>query len=211
MDGSVICFLDNDVLLKLSAFGLLDEAIVALLLKPENLYVLSTAQHVFRKNRKVSAKYNESIRDRAIEFVKTCNGVIPEESTEFTVLERFLDVGEATLIAATRREVSSFVLMTGDKRCLQVLAARSEISEAYGRLQGRVICLEQVLLLLIRRSGFDWVKVRVVPMRDCDAALQACFGSGGLAIEENVILALEGYIEALRRYAPGLLADLSGF
>jgi hypothetical protein len=210
MDGSIICFFDNDVLLKLSAFGLLDEAIAALFVNPENLYVLSTAQHVFRKNRKVSAKYNESIRDRAIEFVKTCNRVIPEESPEFTVLGRILDVGEATLIAATR-DVPSFVLMTGDKRCLKALVANSEISEAHKRLQGRVICLEQVLLLLIRRSGFDWVKARVVPMRDYDTALKACFGSGELAIEENVVAALEGYIEALRQAAPGLLADLSGF
>jgi hypothetical protein len=36
-------------------------------------------------------------------------------------------------------------------------------------------------------------------------------GRGGWRIEENVIVALEGYIEALRRDAPGLLADLSGF
>jgi hypothetical protein len=210
MDGSVICFFDNDVLLKLSAFGLLDEALAALFFNPENLYVLSTARYVFRQNRKVSAKYDELIRDRAIEFVKSCQMVIPQESDEFKVLERFLDVGEATLIAATR-DVPSFVLMTGDKRCLQSLAVRSEISEAYERLQGRVICLEQVLLLLIRRSGFDWVKARVLPMRDCDQSLKACFGSGTLAIEENVVAALEGYIEALRQAAPGLLADLSGF
>jgi hypothetical protein len=50
MTGSVLCFLDNDVLLKLSAFGVLDESIAALLLNPDNLYVLSSAEYVFRKN-----------------------------------------------------------------------------------------------------------------------------------------------------------------
>jgi hypothetical protein len=88
MDGSVICFFDNDVLLKLSAFGLLDEAIAALFLNPENLYALSTARYVFGQNRKVSAKYDELIRDRAISFVKNCQLVIPQESDEFKVLER---------------------------------------------------------------------------------------------------------------------------
>ncbi len=210
MAGSVIGFLDNDVLLKLSAFGLLDEAIAVLLLNPENLYVLSTAQHVFRQNRKVSAKYDESIRDRAIAFVKTCQMVTPEVSDEFTVLERLLDVGEATLIAATRG-VASFVLMTGDKRCLQVLAVQTDLAEVSERLQGRVICLEQVILRLIQRSGFDWVKARVVPMMACDMALQACFGSGELATEKNVVVALEGYIATLRQDAPGLLADLEQF
>jgi hypothetical protein len=48
-------------------------------------------------------------------------------------------------------------------------------------------------------------------MRDCDASLQACFGSGGLAIEENFVAALGGYVEALRLEAPRLLADMSWF
>jgi hypothetical protein len=206
----VICFLDNDILLKLSAVDLLDESIAALGFNPEDLRVLDTARHVFRRNRKVSTKYSEVVRDRAIEFVKTCQTIVPEATGEFIVLNRLLDVGEATLVAATR-EVLPFVLMTGDKRCLQVLAAQVELAEVRERLQGRVICLEQVILRLIQRSGFDWVKARVVPMMACDTALQACFGSGELATETNVVEALEAYIVALRQDAPGLLADMGQF
>jgi hypothetical protein len=206
----VICFLDNDILLKLSAVDLLDESIAALGFNPEDLRVLDTARHVFRRNRKVSTKYSEVVRDRAIEFVKTCQTIVPEVTGEFIVLNRLLDVGEATLVAATC-EVLPFVLMTGDKRCLQVLAAQAELAEVRQRLQGRVICLEQVILRLIQRSGFDWVKARVVPMMACDMALQACFGSGALATETNVVEALEGYIATLRQDAPGLLADLEQF
>jgi hypothetical protein len=206
----VICFLDNDILLKLSAVDLLDESIAALGFNPEDLRVLDTARHVFRRNRKVSTKYSEVVRDRAIEFVKTCQTIVPEVTGEFIVLNRLLDVGEATLVAATC-EVLPFVLMTGDKRCLQVLAAQAELAEVRQRLQGRVICLEQVILRLIQRSGFDWVKARVVPMMACDMALRACFGSGALATETNVVEALEGYIATLRQDAPGLLADLEQF
>jgi hypothetical protein len=206
----VICFLDNDILLKLSAVDLLDESIAALGFNPEDLRVLDTARHVFRHNRKVSTKYSEVVRNRAMEFVKTCQTIVPEATGEFIVLNRLLDVGEATLVAATC-EVLPFVLMTGDKRCLQVLAAQVELAEVRERLQGRVICLEQVMLRLIQRSGFDWVKARVVPMMACDMALQACFGSGELATETNVVEALEAYIAALRQDAPGLLADMGQF
>jgi hypothetical protein len=210
MAASVICFLDNDILLKLSAFELLDEAIGVLNIRPEDFRVLDTARHVFRRNRKVSVKYSEIIRERAIEFVKTCQTVVPEVTDEFAVLNRLLDVGEATLVAATR-DVSPFVLMTGDKRCLQVLATTAEISEVTARLQGRVVCLEQVMLLLIQRSSFEVVKQRVLLSWEVDTAIKACFGSGELAVEKHVIEALEGYIEALRQDAPGLLADMGQF
>jgi hypothetical protein len=78
-------------------------------------------------------------------------------------------------------------------------------------LAGRVICFEQMVLLLIRRLGFERVKAQVVPMRECDTALRVCFGSGERATEENVVMALSGYIEDLRGQAPGLLADMGWF
>jgi hypothetical protein len=68
-----------------------------------------------------------------------------------------------------------------------------------------------VILVLIQLLGFEVVKARVVPMRDCDKSLKACFGSGELATEKNVVEALEGYIAALRQSAPGLLADMGQF
>ena len=207
---SVIYFLDNDVILKLSAFDLLDATIAALKISPENLRVLNTARFVFQGNRKVSQNYSEVIRKRAIDFVKGCQTVNPVASPEFVVLERMLDVGEATLVAATR-QISPFVLMTGDKRCLQALATQVELAEDAERLRDRVICLEHVILLLIQRMGFEMVKMRVLPEIACDTSLKACFGSGEKAIEENVVLALEGYITALNKLAIGLLADLSKF
>ncbi len=207
---SVIYFLDNDIILKLSAFDLLDATIEVLKTSPENLRVLGTARYVFQKNSTVSKKYSEVIRERAIDFVKGCVRVNPVTSPDFSVLEPILDVGEATLVAATR-EVSPFILMTGDKRCLQTLTTQVELGEVAERLWGRVICFEQVILLLIRQQGFETIKQHVLPMLDCDMSLKACFGSGGKAIEENVVLTLEGYVVALEKSAIGLLADLSKF
>jgi hypothetical protein len=210
MAASVICFLDNDILLKLSAFELLDEAIADLQVSPENLRVLDSAEFVFRGNRTVSQGYSQEVRERAIAFVKNCPTVNATASDEFIVLSGLVDVGEATLIAATQNE-SSFMLLTGDKRCLVTLVMREELAEVRARLQGRVICLEQMILLLIRRLGFEAVRTKVVPVMACDTAITACFGSGELATEANVVMALEGYITDLKRDAEGLLADLSKF
>jgi hypothetical protein len=123
-------------------------------------------------------------------------------------LEQFrneIHVGEQQLILATR-STPDFLLMTGDKVCMRALPQLK--AEIYGRLAGRVICFEQVVLLLIQRLGFEWVREQVLPMVGCDVALRACFGSGERATEKNLVLALEGYIRDLWRLAPGLLADL---
>lgn len=159
---SVIYFLDNDIILKLSTFDLLDATIATLKVNPENLRVLDTARFVFQGNRKVSEKYSEVIRRRAINFVEGCQTVNPVDSSEFILLRQMLDVGEATLVATTC-DVSPFVLLTGDKRFLKALATHLGLAEVAERLRGRVICLESVILLLIQHMGFEIVKMRVLP------------------------------------------------
>ena len=165
---------------------------------------------MFQRNSTVSKKYSNVTRERAIDFVKGCQTVKPVASPEFIVLDQMLDVGEAALLAATC-EVSPFIFMTGDKRCLRDLAKKVELAEVAERLRGRVICLEQVILLLIRQQGVETIKQQVLPMLDCDTSLKACFGSGEKAIEQNVVEALEGYVTDLDKSSVGLLADLSKF
>lgn len=158
-------------------------------------------------------QYSKVAREEAIVFAKKCHQVQTDRaSDEFIALSqlRALDVGEATLLTATKG-MGAFVLMTGDKRCLTALADGSGIDEIQERLKGRVICLEQVILLLIRRSRFEFIKQQVLSSLEIDKAIGACFGSGELATETNVVLALEGYIEDLKQDAPGLLADISQF
>ena len=106
MAVSVICFWDNDILLKLSAFALLDEAIAALQINPEDLRVLDSAEFVFRGSRTINQGYAQAVRERAIAFVKSCQTVSATANNEFTLLSGLVDVGEAALIAATQNEAS---------------------------------------------------------------------------------------------------------
>jgi hypothetical protein len=200
------CFLDNDIVIKLSAFDLFDEAIAVLNLDWTQLQVISTAQYTFR-GKSYIAQYSEPVCQKAIAITQKCQKVMVENSLEAELLNGFagIDIGEAALIVATRSQ-TDFLLLSGDKNCITQLAAIPE--QIYKRLCGRVICLEQLILKLIEVKGFVFVCDRVLPMVSCDKSLQICFGYSSSASEENVIVGLNSYINDIRQQAPNLLANL---
>lgn len=220
-----LVFLDNDVILKLVVCNLFWEAVASLELSPTDLWVLETAKHVFRKNSWAKKKYPEGILDRAISIVEGCTQIKREDSfdEELQALEiDGIDPGEGLLIAATKK-AEEFYLATGDKQCLIALASAGvpreryshypgntapSLSEIRKRLSGRVVCFEQLLKKSIEDREFDDVLAKVLPGREYDGSLKAIFGSGWQATQENVLQALNGYIEDLRSQTDDLLADL---
>ena len=119
-----------------------------------------------------------------------------------------IDAGESVLIAAAYGSASK-ILFTGDKRAIKALANHPSIEKLRSGLVGKLICVEQAVLMLIDRHGFEPVRSNIVATlqvnSDLDTALRACFGSGMLATEENVISALESYVTELREIADCLL------
>ncbi len=212
-----VCFLDNDITLKLVACSLFSEAISSLGLDEADLRVLPDAKYVFRKSKKVKEKnHPPDIIENAILIVDRCPKiplVVPSEELQEIRIEELaqlevdgIDSGERLLISATRF-FESFYVTTGDKRWTTALTNAPQLAEIRERLIGRVICFEQLILKLIETQGFDEVLARVLPARYCDTALRAAFGSGEKCTEENVKLALQGYIEHLQQETKGLLAN----
>jgi hypothetical protein len=200
----VISFIDNDALLKLTACDLFWDAIKLLDVQPNNIRVLASAEFVFRGNR-IKQQYSETARTKAVALVSSFAKVEADYTNPFFSLNApGLDVGELTLIHAAIAE-PSFYLATGDKRCLRALISTPEMDTARRKLNGRVVCVEQLIAELIAVKGFEAVKQKIFPVRDCDTALKVAFGSGDLAQEDNVLLALEQYIQELRRDCPDLL------
>ncbi len=76
------------------------------------------------------------------------------------------------------------------------------------RLAGKLVCLEQLILKVINNEGFNVTLAKIVPAREYDKALKAIFGSGERCTQDNVLMALEAYIQDLRDNAQGLLADI---
>ena len=60
----------------------------------------------------------------------------------------------------------------------------------------------------MQHFGFFDVRDKVVPVRACDTALSAAFGSGWEATETNVLAALDSYIDELRSLPIDLPAHL---
>jgi hypothetical protein len=204
----MVCFLDNDVILKLTACDLFWEAIATLNVTPADLRVLDTARPVFQNSANVKSRYPEEIRNAAIAIVRQCQKVSIVKNETFKALQQIddIDQGEATLISALPPE-SPFWLITGDKRCLCAIAHHPQLNSVRQKLKGRVICLEQLILKLLNTHSFDFVLAKILPARDYDTALKSCFGSGTEATPENVTQALKAYIADLRQNSGELLAD----
>jgi hypothetical protein len=206
----MVYFLDNDVIRKLITYKMLDEALDCLEIDRSDIRVLESARFVFG-SKKMQEKYSEEILLSAIEFVKSCATISAQDNDEYRLLEKQakkdIDRGEATLIAATFKESAS-LLATGDKRCLKALASIECLDFIHKELQGRVICLEQIIWKLIRMQGFDWVLERVVLNLDCDSTLRAAFGSSSNSQQETVLQTLDIYIKDLQTTSLGLLSNL---
>lgn len=198
------CFLDNDIILKLSAFDVFEEAIASLDLDWQQLRVMDTAYYVFQGNRQIVAKYSEEIRQRAIAVTQRCEAIAIDASDEFLLLRDFIDIGEASLIAATGKE-DTFFFTTGDKRCLEALANNPSLSAVHDRLCGRTICLEQLIYRLIMSQGFEVIQKKIVSAYDCDRAIKNIFGVSTFADESTVITNLQSYINDLQLRSRGLL------
>jgi len=201
-----VCFVDNDVILKLVACNLFWEAVGVLGLTSDDLRVRTTTKFYFRKKPK---KYPQAVREQAIAVVEQCQLFDdPPINEALQILQQIegIDPGEAVLIIAAQTE-PSFYLMTGDKRCLEALATAPQLVEVRQRLKSRVVCLEQLILRLIETQDFDKILTLVLPAREYDTALKAVFGSGEMAIRDTVMLALKGYIQDLRSKTEGLLVD----
>lgn len=206
----MLLFLDNDVIIKLAASNLFWDATTCLGFQPTDLRVLGTAAWVFKNNKRLAKIYPQSIRDSAISIVKQCQtaNIASHQNLEILTKIEGIDPGEATLIVAATIQDSSCYLATGDKRCLMALSAAPELANIRLRLNGRIICLEQVIKNLINTRGFQYVLSQVITAREYDKSLKAIFGSGKDSTPDNVAIALEGYIQELRKNAPGLLAEI---
>lgn len=99
----------------------------------------------------------------------------------------------------------NFYIATGDKKCMRALIKCPELQATKYKFMGRFICLEQLIVKLIEAKGFDLVREKITPMKDCDKVLQVAFGSGLRSTESNSLLVLNNYIDEINQGCPNLL------
>ena len=210
-------FVDNDVLIKLSAFDLL-HAIV----HPDcaagcqaRAGVLGAAPFVVRKRlgKRVAGDPSEALsRFEAFMAEARLLEPSPEELETSVNLEEAalrlgaeLDAGESQLCAISLHRGLPLVL-TGDKRAIE--AAERLLSEVPDliRLTARLACLEQAAVLAVHRLGALEVRRRVVAQPEMDRALSICFSYTNPYVPDDFYpTGLKSYIEDVRKSAPTVL------
>ncbi|MCW3058274.1 MAG: hypothetical protein JWQ02_95 [Capsulimonas sp.] len=174
----------------LAAFDLIEEALDAVQVTASEALVLPSAQY---KIPTLVRKYGADAVERALSFVKTA-AKISHTPTYFEAVSRVavdgIDAGELLLLAESL-DHPVILLATGDKRFLKAFANSETHADARDHLRRNVVCLEYVIRLIITRHGFEYVRDRIVPERECNTSMKTVFGSGRLATLENVLASLE--------------------
>lgn len=178
----MICFADNDIILKLAEFDLLEEALQALGILRSEVRVLTSARYYLQRRlekhkRKSDKQHTEAGLTRALNFVlsvKSLHDQPDEVEHELLLKIENIDEGEAVLFASTKH-LEDFIIATGDKRALVAICKEPSCKIIYERIKKRVICLEQMILKLISTLGFETVKAKILPCVQCDTALRMAF------------------------------------
>jgi hypothetical protein len=206
----VIAFVDNDIIVKLAALDLCDEAFRALGLRDGDIQVLPTAKfrlYVAKNREKGILRWGAETHGRIRAFLSQVGETpgSPDRDDEQSLANILgVDAGEAILFSAASR-IPDSRMVTGDKRSIAALASEPKCKELVQKLAGRVVCLEQVVRDTIDKLGFATVLPRVTPGIHQDNTLGIVFSSGILTPETHVRDGLQSYIEDLRKDSGGML------
>jgi hypothetical protein len=224
LSGRIYC-IDNDILKKLATFDLFDETVSLFDAAPEQINILPTAKFKFKKDLEKFEKGKlRNSEDKFINYVKTIElaeklpqiddlSIDKNLTTKklFTLLSQFegIDQGEAILTVYVaqilqKAELFNALIFTGDKNYLRALR-QVEIPLVQVNFTHRFWCLEQLILQNINTYGFEAVRNKIIPVRECDKAIKSVFGSEVLSTLENSVATLNSYIETLRTETGNLL------
>ncbi|MGB0564414.1 MAG: hypothetical protein ACPGVO_21830 [Spirulinaceae cyanobacterium] len=151
---AVSTLIDNDIFLKLAVCDVLEAAFELFSVTSEEVGILGTLPFII-DSKKIQNKYNPEEREKLRLATQSFLKIQTPTSGYFQSLQMnpAIDIGEASLIA-TAIELEGSLIWTGDKRCLQALYNNSELKNIHKLLQGRVICLEQIIAKLIQNKDF---------------------------------------------------------
>lgn len=211
--------LDNDVVLKVSCYSLAEEMLASLTRGGTAPAMLGVGRYVVLGRLRRDARISDTQRASAAfaRIAKSVTLLEPDEN-ELTVASELeaeanrrdldLDGGESQLLAILANR-SCPLLLTGDKRAVIAIGM-----VACEMARGRIACLEQLLLHLVRLVGLDLVRPRICAEPDVDRAAAICFScSRQQTASDEVLQALRSYISFLANQAPAALIsgdDLSG-
>lgn len=208
--------LDNDIMLKGTCYGFLQDLLAANCQSMPVGY-LSVAKFVLGKKLKRMRLRGELVQAelRLTAFLAEHESIepTPEEATFASELESSaqalalpLDAGESQLLAVLVARGTN-ALFTGDKRAIAATEQMLDSVPALVGAVGKMKCFEQLIKRMLEGSGLDGTRVTVCGEPDVDRALTICFQCFSSCTQlTDVLAALESYINDLRKSSPRILA-----
>jgi hypothetical protein len=203
---------DNDILLKISAWQLDAPFLAISTTVAGSPAMLSVARYVVRGKLSRHALNDSTGAERAFDRLCEAMGAIEPELIEIEMAAALeeaaaqagleLDVGESQLVAilVARRAA---LLLTGDKRAIRAIASLEP--QDFGT---RVACLEQAIWLILAREGVGAIRRCICYEPTVDKALTSCFSChrNDEVTTADIEVGLSSYIGDLKRLAGAVLA-----
>lgn len=212
-------YIDNDVLHKITVYGLAMDILLAKPMDAERYFFLGAARFIIAKKlrKKPPSRGMVTVLAELEAVLQVISPIEPDEpevrlaaELEFAAREANVDLdGGESILCATLLVRGNGFLLTGDKRAAKAIQRLIDERIAPPGLVQRLICLEQLFLWMLRDT--DGVRIRASVCRDeaVDTALATCFSCRS---EQSTIESwqegLRSYIGDLERSAPDVLAAL---
>lgn len=203
---------DNDVVLKIACYSLVDEAVAATTVGGVPPAMLGVGRFVIR-GRLTRPRNIADVARAGAAFERLLQAVSLVEPNEAEVSlaadleaeanrrDLDLDGGESQLLAILVTRACR-LLVTGDKRAIVAMAI-----VAPARAAARIACLEQLIAHIVGIIGSAAVRAGVCAEPGADRAVALCFGCSGRSAptDDDSLAALASYAGHLDRAAPGVL------
>jgi hypothetical protein len=209
-------YIDNDVLHKMAAYGLLNDLLHARPWGADCFCMLGAARFIVAK--KLRKQPPEHGLDNALtEFEAALAKIAALEPSDDEIrlaadleyaaqqLDVDLDAGESVLCAVLLYRGADYIF-SGDKRAIIALQVLLDAAAVASEVRQRLVCLEQLFLWLLQGEQCERIRAAVCAEPAVDRALSNCFScrSAGATIE-SWREGLASYIRDLARQAPDVL------
>ncbi|OQY72392.1 MAG: hypothetical protein B6D44_10220 [Ignavibacteriales bacterium UTCHB2] len=199
-------FLDNDIILKLSSIGMLQQIEQMFSAIPSSIYILGSAKYYIMNSSSLKKKYSKETIKNALTAIENYS-VIPDEFLDENKLVELskiesIDSGEQILYSLNVPD-GEYLILTGDKRSLQQLSKYSPgICNSHTE---KIVCLEKLFLKLLERFSFDDLSEKIITSDFCgDSVIKLCFSQNQLTIDK-VKEGLNSYYSSLKSETGTLL------
>ena len=203
---------DVDLITKLICFKLSNLLMKSLLKDNQIIEALESTKYVVRKRvyKVFEKKDDQEIKSALENFLASCSYIEPSDDDLFLAAEiekvsqlknLTMDTGESILCAIAINRSAGFLtyIATGDKRAIKSISQIKPTIEKINCLNGKFICLEQIIIGLMRGGNLIQIRKNICCAPNLDKTLSICFscsGSNGQP-EVEIINGLNSYINDL--------------